>query len=138
IDYKSEDPLKAMAAACPKGIDIYFDNVGGDILEAAITLIRMHARVVICGAISGYNDFASIRGPRNYLNLLVNSARMEGFVVFHYSHVYDQAVKDIAGWLAEGKVTAKEDIRDTGVGSYVSVLNELFTGGNFGKLILKA
>ncbi|MEO0499422.1 MAG: NADP-dependent oxidoreductase [Pseudomonadota bacterium] len=138
IDYKSENVLKAMADACPKGVDVYFDNVGGDILEAAMTLLARRARVVICGAIAGYNDFAAIRGPRNYLNLLVQHARMEGFVVFDYHDRYAEGIKDMAKWLSEGKMTAKEDIRDGGVERYVEVLNMLFTGENFGKLVLKA
>ena len=137
VDYKNENVLKALAAACPKGIDIYFDNVGGDILEAAMSLLAKGARVVICGAIAGYNDFTKIRGPRNYLNLLVQSARMEGFVVFTYRDRYAEAAKEIAGWMKAGKVKAKEDVREGGVGNYVETLNMLFSGENFGKLILK-
>ncbi|MGB3723130.1 MAG: zinc-binding dehydrogenase, partial [Pacificimonas sp.] len=137
IDYKKDDVLKAMAAACPKGVDVYFDNVGGPILEAAMTLLAKNARVVICGAIAGYNDFSKIQGPRNYLNLLVQSARMEGFVVFNYQDRYAEGIADMTKWLSEGKMTAKEDIRDGGVERYVEVLNMLFSGENFGKLILK-
>ncbi len=137
IDYKKDDVLKAMATACPKGVDVYFDNVGGPILEAAMTLLARHARVVICGAIAGYNDFSKIQGPRNYLNLLVQHARMEGFVVFDYRDRYAEGIADMAKWLSEGKMVAKEDIREGGVSRYVEVLNMLFSGDNFGKLVLK-
>ena len=136
VDYKAGNVLKDLAAACPKGIDVYFDNVGGPILEAAMTLLRRGARVVICGAIAGYNDFSKIQGPRNYLNLLVQRARMEGFVVFDFEPRYGEAIGAIAGWLASGKVKAKEDIQ-TGIERFPEVLQMLFKGENFGKLILK-
>jgi NADPH-dependent curcumin reductase CurA len=135
VDYKSENVLKALAAACPKGIDVYFDNVGGPILEAAMTLIRRGARVVICGAIAGYNDFTKIQGPRNYLNLLVNRARMEGFVVFDYADRYAEAVRDISAWIKAGKVKPREDIQ-TGIDRFPEVLQMLYKGENFGKLVL--
>jgi NADPH-dependent curcumin reductase CurA len=135
IDYKSENVLKALAAAAPKGIDVYFDNVGGPILEAAMTLIRRGARVVICGAIAGYNDFTKIQGPRNYLNLLVNRARMEGFVVFDYADRYSEAVRDISAWIKAGKVKPREDIQ-TGIDRFPEVLQMLYKGENFGKLVL--
>lgn len=136
IDYKAGNVLKDLAAACPKGIDVYFDNVGGPILEAAMTLLRRGARVVICGAISGYNDFSKIQGPRNYLNLLVQRARMEGFVVFDYEPRYGEAIRDIAGWLAAGKIKAREDVQE-GIERFPEVLQMLFKGENFGKLVLK-
>jgi hypothetical protein len=136
VDYKAGSVLKDLAATCPKGIDIYFDNVGGPILEAAMTLLRRGARIVICGAISGYNDFSKIQGPRNYLNLLVQRARMEGFVVFDYQDRYGEAVRDIAGWLASGRVKAKEDVQE-GLERFPHVLQMLFRGENFGKLVLK-
>jgi NADPH-dependent curcumin reductase len=136
IDYKSENVLKALAAAAPKGIDVYFDNVGGEILEAAMSLIRLHARVVICGAIAGYNDFSKIQGPRNYLNLLVNRARMEGFVVFDFASRYGEAVKDIAAWIKAGKVKPREDIQQ-GIDRFPEILQMLYKGENFGKLVLQ-
>src|SRR5207248_8390956 len=84
IDYKNEDVTQALRQHCPKGIDVYFDNVGGDILDAALANLARHGRVVICGAISQYNSTTGIKGPSNYLSLLVNRGRMEGFVVFEY------------------------------------------------------
>ena len=136
IDYKAPELLKALSAAAPKGIDVYFDNVGGPILEAAMTLLRKNARVVICGAIVGYNDFSKIQGPRNYLNLLVQRARMEGFVVFDYLDRYPEAKAAIVGWLVEGKIKAKEDVQ-IGLDRFPEVLNMLYTSQNFGKLVLK-
>ena len=93
IDYKSEDVRKALRQHCPKGIDVYFDNVGGDILDAVLANLARHARIVICGAISQYNNTTAIKGPRNYLSLLVNRASMNGMVVFDYADRYAEASK---------------------------------------------
>jgi NADPH-dependent curcumin reductase CurA len=135
IDYREGDLLKRLAEAVPGGIDIYFDNVGGELLEAAMSLLRKGARVVICGAIAGYNDFSKIQGPRNYLNLLVQRARMEGFVVFDYAERYPEAKARIAEWLKAGKVKAREDVQQ-GLDRFGEVLNMLYTSKNFGKLVL--
>lgn len=135
IDYKAGPVRPALAAAVPEGIHVYFDNVGGEILEAAMSLLARRARVVICGAISGYNDFANIRGPRNYLNLLVQRARMEGFVVWDYAARYAEARADIMAGLADGSIVAVEDVRH-GLDRFPEVLTLLYTGGNFGKLVL--
>ncbi len=136
IDYKSENVSKRLGELIPKGLDVYFDNVGGDILEAALNHLRMKARVVICGAISGYNATEMPIGPRNYLNLLVMSARMEGFVVMNYANRGGEAIKAMAGWMHEGKLHFKEDIQE-GIERFPEVFNMLFTGENFGKLVLK-
>lgn len=137
IDYKADGLYKALQAALgDQRIDVYFDNVGGPILETCMTLLAMHARVVICGAIVGYNDAAKIQGPRTYMNLLVQRARMEGFVVFDYAARYSEAQARIGAWLKAGKVRAVEDVRE-GIDNFPGTLNELYSGGNFGKLILK-
>ncbi|RJF94459.1 NADP-dependent oxidoreductase [Oleomonas cavernae] len=136
VDYKSEDVKKALRGHCPKGIDIYFDNVGGDILDICLTQLARHARVLICGAISQYNNTTAVKGPSNYMSLLVNRARMEGFVVFDYAPRYGEAVRDLAQWLAQGKVTAREDIV-SGIETFPDTLLKLFKGENFGKLVLK-
>ncbi|QXQ06688.1 NADP-dependent oxidoreductase [Sphingosinicellaceae bacterium] len=137
IDYKADGLYKALQGALgEKRIDVYFDNVGGPILETCMTLLAMHARVVICGAIVGYNDSSKIQGPRTYLNLLVSRARMEGFVVFDYADRYAEAQAAIGGWLRSGKVKPLEDIR-TCIDNFPGALNDLYSGGNFGKLILK-
>lgn len=136
VDYKADDVKKALRGHCPKGIDIYFDNVGGDILDICLTQLARHARVLLCGAISQYNNTTPVKGPSNYMSLLVNRARMEGFVVFDYAARYGEAVRDLAQWMAAGKVTAREDIVP-GIETFPETLLKLFKGENFGKLVLK-
>ncbi len=136
IDYKSEDVRKALQQHCPKGIDVYFDNVGGDILDAVLTQIRRGARIVICGAISQYNNTTPIKGPSNYLSLLVNRATMRGMVVFDYAARYGQAACEMAGWMAAGKLKSREDIVP-GLETFPDTLLKLFRGENLGKLVLK-
>jgi NADPH-dependent curcumin reductase CurA len=135
IDYKHDDVRAKMREACPQGIDVYFDNVGGEILDLALASLRKKARVVICGAISQYNS-PSFVGPKNYMSLLVNRARMEGFVVFDYAPRYAEAVMAIAKWHKEGKLKAREDIVE-GIAQFPEALQKLFRGENFGKLVLK-
>ena len=135
VDYKNDDVKKKLREACPQGIDVYFDNVGGEILDIALGQLRKKARVVICGAISQYNS-PNIVGPKNYLSLLVNRARMEGFVVFDFASRYAEAAMAIAKWHKEGKLKAREDIVE-GIEQFPETLQKLFRGENFGKLILK-
>ena len=136
IDYKDGSLKDGLKAHCPKGVDIYFDNVGGEILDTVLTRINRHARIVICGAISQYNNTAPVKGPANYLSLLVNRARMQGMVVFDYADRYGVAIKDIAQWMKEGKFISREDVVP-GIENFPVTLNKLFSGGNFGKLVLK-
>jgi NADPH-dependent curcumin reductase CurA len=136
IDYKGGDVKAGLKEHCPKGVDVYFDNVGGEILDAVLTRINRNARIVICGAISQYNNTAPVKGPSNYLSLLVNRARMQGMVVFDYADRYGVAVKDIATWMKEGKFVSREDIVP-GIETFPATLNRLFSGENFGKLVLK-
>ena len=136
IDYKDEDVAEALRKHCPEGIDVYFDNVGGEILDAALARLARGARVVICGAISQYNNLESMRGPSNYMSLLVNRARMEGFVVIDYMGRAPEAVGEMAGWIAEGKLIAREDVVE-GFESFPDALKKLFAGENMGKLVLK-
>ncbi|MCO6057476.1 NADP-dependent oxidoreductase [Pseudomonas sp. MOB-449] len=136
IDYKAENLHAALKRECPKGVDVYFDNVGGDILDAVLTRINRKARIVICGAISQYNNKEAVKGPANYLALLVNRARMEGMVVFDYAPRFGEAVKDIAGWLASGELKSKEDVV-SGLETFPETLGKLFSGENVGKLVLK-
>jgi NADPH-dependent curcumin reductase CurA len=136
VDYKKEDVRAGLAQHCPKGIDIYFDNVGGDILDIALSLLARRARVIICGAISQYNNHESIQGPRNYLSLLINHALMEGFVVFDYAARYPEGVQALAGWMMKGKLKAREDIVE-GLETFPDTLQKLFRGENFGKLVIK-
>ncbi|KAF1032099.1 MAG: putative NADP-dependent oxidoreductase YfmJ [Pseudomonas sp.] len=136
IDYKHEDVLAGLKRECPKGVDVYFDNVGGDILDAVLTRLALNARVVICGAISQYNNKEAVKGPANYLSLLVNRARMEGFVITDHVAKYPAAGLELAGWLAQGTLKSKEDIVE-GLQTFPETLNKLFKGENFGKLVLK-
>ncbi|MCG8295064.1 MULTISPECIES: NADP-dependent oxidoreductase [Pseudomonas] len=136
IDYKAEDVLSGLKRECPDGVDVYFDNVGGDILDAVLSRLNFKARVVICGAISQYNNKEAVKGPANYLSLLVNRARMEGFVVMDYVKEYGKAAQEMAGWLANGKVKSKEDVVE-GLETFPETLLKLFSGENFGKLVLK-
>ena len=136
IDYKNESVIKEIKRNCPKGIDVYFDNVGGDILDAALVFLRKQARVVVCGAISQYNAIAAPQGPKNYLSLLVNRASMTGMVVLDYAPKYGMAMKEMAGWMQEGKLKSKEDIYE-GIENFRTTFLRLFNGDKMGKLVLK-
>ena len=146
IDYKAAAPAgsskwdavrEGLKQHCPAGVDIYFDNVGGDILDQVLARINRRARIVICGAISQYNNTTPVQGPKNYLSLLVNRARMEGIVVFDYAPRYPQAINEMAAYLKDGRMKSREDVVEGGVAAFPATLNKLFTGENFGKLVLK-
>jgi len=146
IDYKALappgvekwDPVReGLKQHCPGGVDIYFDNVGGEILDHVLARINRKARIVICGAISQYNNTTPVQGPKNYLSLLVNRARMEGIVVFDYADRYHLAVAEMAGYLKDGRMKSKEDVVEGGVAAFPGTLPMLFNGQNFGKLVLK-
>jgi len=136
VDYKAGNLRKDLREACPNGVDVYFDNVGGEILDLALTMINRKARIVICGAISQYNATGEIKGPANYLSLLVNRARMEGIVVFDYAPRYKEGAMQMGQWLKEGKMVSREHVVD-GIDNFVESLGKLFTGENMGKLVLK-
>lgn len=136
IDYKKDDVRARLAELCPKGMDVYFDNVGSATLEAALDNLALHARVVLCGGISGYNTPGGPPGPRNYLNLLVKRARMEGFVVFDYQPRFAEAIPQLLQWSLEGRLKFKEDVQ-TGFENIPRTLLRLFTGENLGKQLLK-
>ena len=137
IDYRAGNLRSALRSACPEGIDVYFDNVGGEILDTCLSMLRMKARIVICGAISQYNNTEGVVGPKNYLSLLVNRARMEGLVVFDYASRYQEAAMAMGQWLKEGKMVSKEHIVEGGVEDFLPTLMLLFGGDKIGKLILK-
>ena len=137
IDYKGTSDLNAaLREHCPKGVDIYFDNVGGDILDAVLTRLALHARVVLCGAISQYNVTGAMKGPANYLSLLVNRATMTGFVVSDFTAKFPAAIMELVGWMTAGKLTSREQI-EHGLDAFPSALVKLYTGENFGKLMLE-
>ena len=136
VDYKAGPVKEGLRQHCPNGIDVYFDNVGGDILDAALARLNKKARIVVCGAISQYNATEAIKGPANYLSLLVNRARMEGMVVFDYADRYPQAIAELAGYLKDGRLKSREDVV-TGLDTFPETLLKLFSGDNFGKLVLQ-
>ena len=138
IDYKSEKVGEALTRRCPKGIDVYFDNVGGEILDDALARISHHARIVLCGGISQYNDMGTKApaGPKNYFSLIVQGARMEGFLVFHFAKRYPEALADLRKWYGEGKLKNQVDLQH-GLENAPKTIIRLFTGANFGKQLLK-
>ncbi|MBL8325174.1 MAG: NADP-dependent oxidoreductase [Rubrivivax sp.] len=147
IDYKAPapagvprwDPVRAgLKEHCANGIDIYFDNVGGDILDAALARLNRKARVIICGAISQYNnEGGAVAGPKNYLSLLMNRARMEGLVVFDYAERFPQAVMEMAAYLKDARMKSREDVVRGTPADFPATLLKLFRGENFGKLVLE-
>jgi NADPH-dependent curcumin reductase CurA len=136
IDYKGEDVAARLRELAPDGIDLYFDNVGGEILDACLGQLALRGRVVLCGAISGYNDRGDVRGPANYRNLIIRRGRMEGFIILDYLDRFPQAQAEMAGWLASGQIQAAEHIVE-GLERAPEALNMLFTGGNTGKVIVQ-
>ncbi|RYX90560.1 MAG: NADP-dependent oxidoreductase [Comamonadaceae bacterium] len=136
IDYKNGDVRAGLKEHCPNGIDVYFDNVGGDILDLVLTRLARGARIIICGAISQYNNTTPVKGPANYMSLLVNRARMEGIVVFDYADRYHVAVAELAGYLKDGRMKSREDVVK-GLDTFPETLLKLFKGENFGKLVLQ-
>jgi NADPH-dependent curcumin reductase CurA len=136
IDYKCEDVKESLRKHCPRGVDVYFDNVGGEILDAVLTQLARGARIVICGAISQYNNTDGVHGPKNYLSLLVNRASMTGMVVFDYAERYAQAGREMAGWMAAGKLKSREHVVE-GLETFPDTLLKLFKGENLGKLVIK-
>jgi NADPH-dependent curcumin reductase CurA len=135
IDYKGEDVSKRLRELCPKGLDVFFDNVGGDTLEAALANLAWHARIVLCGAIANYNAEVP-QGPRNYMNLLVRRSRMEGFVVFDYFPRTEEAMAELVPLVMDGTLRHREDVRD-GLERAPDALVDLYTGANKGKLLVK-
>jgi NADPH-dependent curcumin reductase len=139
IDYKAGSVRDGLKEHCPNGVDVYFDNVGGEILDHVLAKINRKARIIICGAISQYNNAnsAPAQGPKNYLSLLVNRARMQGMVVFDYADRYHVAIAEMGGYLKAGKMKSKEDVVTGGVAAFPATLLKLFNGENFGKLVLQ-
>jgi NADPH-dependent curcumin reductase len=136
IDYKAGDVAAELHAAAPDGIDLYFDNVGGEILNACLGQIAMRGRVVLCGAISGYNSRGTATGPPNYTMLIVRRGRMEGFIILDYIDRFPEAQAAMGQWLASGQLKSAEHIVE-GLEHAPDALNLLFTGGNTGKVIVK-
>ncbi len=138
IDYKNEDVGSALSRLCPGGVDIYFDNVGGEILDLVLQRIANNARIVLCGGISQYNNPQGMfgAGPRNYFNLILRNARMEGFIVLKFQSRFPEAVAELSRWHAEGKIKNKLDVA-RGLENAPKALIRLFTGENLGKQVVQ-
>jgi hypothetical protein len=136
IDYKRENVAQRLRELCPNGIDVFFDNVGGEILDAALGALAQRARVVLCGGISGYNESAPPPGPRNLMTLVITRSRMEGFIVIDYLPRFAEGVAKLAEWVAAGKLAHAEDVQ-TGLENAPQTLLRLFQGKNLGKQLLK-
>src|SRR5947209_3791155 len=137
IDYKSGEFRDELRNHTPDGVDVFFDNVGGEILDLGLTRLARGARVAICGAISQYNNTAPAPGPSNYMMLLVARATMAGFLVFDYVSRFPEAVAEMSKWLAEGRLKSIEDTVRGDIGSFPDMLTRLFRGANTGKLVLE-
>ena len=136
IDYKRENVAERLRETCPKGIDVFFDNVGGQILDDVLARINLRARIVVCGAISQYDDFDDVYGPKNYINLISQRARMEGFVILDYLDRFGEGAVKLGGWLAEGKMKYRKTVVD-GLENAPQALMKLFTGDHDGKVMVK-
>ena len=135
INYKTEPVIKQLKTHCPKGIDIYFENVGGKILDAVLSQINLYARIALCGLISQYNAVEPVPGPYNFSSILINRARVAGFIVLDHMGRFEEAYEQLGNWLDEGKIRYRVDIIE-GLESAPRGLNKLFDGSNTGKLIV--
>jgi NADPH-dependent curcumin reductase CurA len=136
IDYKSEDVASRLRETCPDGIDVFFDNVGGEILDAVLGQINLHARIALCGAISQYDTAELSPGPRNFINLIPQRGRVEGFILLDYRDRFLDAILQLGQWVQDGRIRYAEDIVD-GLENAPAAFRRLFTGENTGKLIVK-
>jgi NADPH-dependent curcumin reductase len=136
IDYKKEDVAARLAETCPKGVDVFFDNVGGQILNQVLARLALRGRVVLCGAISQYEDLSNAYGPPNYINLIARRGRMEGFIILDYVDRFMEGAMVLGGLLAEGKLQHKTTVVD-GLENAPLALRKLFTGDHDGKLLVK-
>jgi NADPH-dependent curcumin reductase CurA len=136
VDYKADNVMTRLRETCPKGINVFFDNVGGRILDAALMHLALHARVVICGSISGYNDETSSEGPRNYMQLVVRRSRMEGFLMTDFNARIPEALAALAGWVRDGRIKHRSDVAE-GLENAPVALARLFSGANQGKQLVR-
>jgi NADPH-dependent curcumin reductase CurA len=137
VDYKAGRLAADLRAACPKGIDVYFENVGGEILDTVLLQMNVFGRVPLCGLISAYNATELPAGPKNLRAVLTQRLKMQGLIVFDWANRVPEAVAQLGLWHKEGRLKIREDVREGGIDAFPDVLNLLYTGGNFGKLVLK-
>ena len=136
VDYKAGNLHQDLKQACPDGIDVYYENVGGEIFDTALSQMNLFGRIPVCGMISNYNATEPAPGPKNIRSILVNRLTVRGLIVFDFIKRYPEAAEALGRWHAEGKLKMTEDIRPGGVDAFPEILNLLYTGGNLGKLIL--
>ena len=136
INYKTANLPEALTAACPNGIDIYFDNVGGAILDACLKLMNRNGRIPTCGLISQYNATEEVAGPYNYPMILMQRLRVEGFVVLDYAYRYPEAIAELSQWMAAGRIKVRQDVVD-GLENALQAVKRLYTGANTGKLMIR-
>jgi NADPH-dependent curcumin reductase CurA len=137
VDYKAGSLAQQLKAACPKGIDVNFENVGGEILDTVLLQMNVFGRIALCGLISGYNATEVPPGPKNIRAVLTQRLKMQGLIVFDWADRVPEAIAQLGQWHKEGKLKIREDVREGGIDAFPEVLNLLYTGGNFGKLVLK-
>jgi len=137
VDYRAGNLAQELKAACPKGIDVNFENVGGEILDTVLLQMNVFGRIALCGLISGYNAAEVPPGPKNIRAVLTQRLKMQGLIVFDWADRVPEAIAQLGQWHKEGKLRIREDVREGGVDAFPEVLNLLYTGGNFGKLVLK-
>jgi NADPH-dependent curcumin reductase CurA len=137
VDYKAANLSRQLKEACPKGIDINFENVGGDIFDTVLTQMNVFGRVALCGLISGYNATEAPAGPKNIRAVLTQRLRVQGLIVLDWASRFPEAIAQLGQWHQEGKLKIREDVREGGLDAFPDVLNLLYTGGNIGKLVLK-
>jgi NADPH-dependent curcumin reductase len=136
IDYRNDDVAGRLRELAPEGVNVFFDNVGGEVLDIALDQIAVQGRVVLCGAISQYEHMDAVRGPRNYLKLAERHARMEGYAVTHFADRFGEAETALRGWLDSGALAMREHI-EHGVDAFPATLRMLLSGGHYGKLLLQ-
>ncbi len=137
VDYKAGNLAADLKAAAPNGIDVYFENVGGEILDTVLTQMNLRGRIPVCGLISAYNATSAPEGPKNLRYILIQRLRMQGLLVFDWADRVPEAIAQLGAWHKEGKLKMREDVREGGLDAFPDVLNLLYTGGNQGKLVLK-
>jgi len=137
VDYKSDTFVEALGAACPDGIDVYFENVGGAVLDAVLARMNPFGRIPVCGLISAYSATELPAGPKNLRYVLTQRLRMQGLIVFDWEERFPEAIAQLSAWHKDGRLVLREDLRTGGIDAYPDVLNELYTGRNNGKLVLE-
>jgi NADPH-dependent curcumin reductase CurA len=137
VDYKAGDLADRLTAACPKGIDVYFENVGGEILDTVLPQMNLFGRIPVCGLISSYNAERPAPGPANFRAVLTKRLRLQGLIVFDWADRIPEAIRELGTWHRTGQLKIREDVRAGGIDAFPETLNLLYTGGNFGKLVLK-